>query len=175
AVDVDVEHPLPLVQGIVDDQGVHAGDAGAANEDVDAAHRRFGFLRGALDRSRVGDVDAFSMAARAEFGRGGVELRLIDVPQRHLPALGEDAARGRQANARCAARDKGAHRLKASTLRHYALLPFFDPSPPDGFPRSLRSTPANAKRLIPPAPSRRPAKTRVPGRRRPTSYTMLNS
>ena len=50
-------------------------------------------VSGGQGRFRVGDVDAFSMAARAEFGRGGVELRLIDVPQRHLPALGEDAAR----------------------------------------------------------------------------------
>ena len=70
AVDIELHDPGPVLQRIFPGLVVGAGDAGAGDEDVDAAMLRFQRVAGLLDGVRIGDVDTDADRAPQSWVRG---------------------------------------------------------------------------------------------------------
>ena len=107
AEDVDGERAHELVRRVVDDRRDRAADAGVAEEDVEAPESiDTGGDRG-LHRALVRDVgDRGERVVVAELAGGGLELRLVDADEMDLRTLGDEQARGREADPALSAGDQ---------------------------------------------------------------------
>lgn len=83
AVQIDIEDALPFLDGIVGDGGVHAGNAGVADQDVDAAQRRDGLLLGFGHRVIVGHVHRHADGVAGKLLQRLLRHARIGVPDRH--------------------------------------------------------------------------------------------
>ena len=108
AVQVDAEHPVPVVVGHLVD-AASDGDAGVVAHHVHVAETRFrrrrrrrhvvavGYIH--LQREKLG-------VARLELVPGGIECRLFDVGDHYLHAGRGERPRHGEADAACAAGDE---------------------------------------------------------------------
>ena len=107
---IHVDDAAPLVDRIFPQRMVGAGDAGVADQDVDATELAHSGCCRALDLGRVGDVDGDGVHASlgTERTRRRLEEVGVQVPQGDGCARREKALGDRAAETFCAAGDYGA-------------------------------------------------------------------
>ena len=83
AVQVDVDHLLPLVDRVVPERVVAAGDAGVGDQDVDAAEGLAGRRGRGLDVAGVDEIDDRGVDAivRHQLAGGAGQDPGVTIPQ----------------------------------------------------------------------------------------------
>src|SRR6185437_15512117 len=98
AVEVDVDHAAPLFDGVLPKGGGWAGDAGARDQDVQAAGGAESGFGSTGNIGRIGHIDARGLRAGDPGGCGG-ERALVAIPQEDTAAFGGYAGGGLPADA----------------------------------------------------------------------------
>ena len=109
ALQVDAEHPVPVVEGALVERAAGA-DAGVVAHQVHVAETILGAAGGVLHRVAVGDVELERQhlgAARFELGCRGGERLGLDVGEHDAHSLAGEDARHAEADAARAAGDEG--------------------------------------------------------------------